>query len=472
MATRRERDALGEVEVPAEAYYGAHAARSIENFPVSGERWDPEVIRAYALQKKASAVANGEWGCIPREIADAIARACDDLAGGLPDLAREIVAEPYAQGAGTSIHMNVNEVLASRAAEILGGRRGEWTRVHPNDHVNFGQSTNDTMPTVMRISIRRLTDPAVEALERLADVLAEKARAFDGVVKSGRTHLQDAVPLRLGQEFGAYALSVRRCADRLRAARTGLEELGIGGTAVGTGLNAHPRYRHRVVELLAAWDGIPYRPAEDLFEAMQSQACVAETISALRGAALELFRISSDWRLMVSGPTTGFGELVMPAVQPGSSIMPGKVNPSMAEMLGMVCFRVIGDDATIAWAVASGQLELNVFMPVMTHVATRSLRVFTGGVRAFTSRCAEGLAADEARCARYAGMSAALGTALNPVIGYAKAAEVTKEAVRTGRTILEVVVEKGLLSRDEAEKVLDPRPMTEGGIMTGGGGGG
>lgn len=469
--TRTERDAFGAVEIPAGAYWGAHTARSIENFPISGERFDPEILRAYALQKKASAAAHGELGLLPADLAGAIARAADDLAAsasgaaaeGAPDLAREIVCDPYAQGAGTALHMNVNEVLAARAAEILGGARGDHARVHPNDHVNLGQSTNDTMPTVARMAVRRLIDPAAEALDGLAGVFEEKARAFDHVVKPGRTHLQDAVPIRMGREFGAYALAARRCADGLRAARPAVEELGIGGTAVGTGLNADPRARLRVVELLRTWEGIEYRPAENLFEAMQSQRCLAGATAALRNAALEIFRITSDVRLLASGPATGLGEIEIPALQAGSSIMPGKVNPSMAEMLGMVCCRVVGDDATVAMAVAAGQLELNVFLPVAAHVSTRSLRLFAAGVRAFTLRCASGISAVEERCARLAGASAALATALTPAVGYARAAEAVREAVRTGRPIVEVVVERGLLSRAEAERALAPGPMADGG---------
>jgi aspartate ammonia-lyase len=459
MAQRIEKDALGEREIPAEVYWGLQTLRAQENFPISGITEPPLMIDAYVLLKKACAQANMELGLIPEPIGRAIIQAADEvLAGKLRD---QFPTDIFHQGAGTSFHMNVNEVLANRAIEILGGQKGDYKLVHPNDHVNFGQSTNDTFPTAMRIAVRMALERLFPVLDQLAEGFALKAREFDHVLKSGRTHLQDAVPIRLGQEFAAYAATVRKCKRILQQAAYEVEELGIGGSAVGTGLNTHPRYRFRVVELLAEWSGLPFRPAEDLREAMQSQMPIAYVGAALRLLALEITRIANDLRLLASGPLTGFAEIVLPAVQPGSSIMPGKVNPSIPEMVNMVCFQVIGCATTIDYAVQAGQLELNVMMPVMAYNALFALQIMTNALRVFDEKCVRGIVANEEKCRWYAETSPSLATALNPYVGYATAADVFKQALRENRSIIDVVRERGLLTEEQIREIFDPYKMTE-----------
>ncbi|GBC92445.1 Aspartate ammonia-lyase [bacterium HR15] len=459
MAQRIEKDALGEREIPAEVYWGLQTLRAQENFPISGITEPPLMIDAYVLLKKACAQANMELQLIPESVGRAIMQAADEvLAGKLRD---QFPTDIFHQGAGTSFHMNVNEVLANRAIEILGGQKGDYQLVHPNDHVNFGQSTNDTFPTAMRIATRMAMARLFPALDQLAEGFAIKAREFDHVLKSGRTHLQDAVPIRLGQEFAAYAATVRKCKRILEQAAYEVEELGIGGSAVGTGLNTHPKYRFRVVELLREWTGLPFRPAEDLREAMQSQMPIAYVGAALRLLALEITRIANDLRLLASGPLTGFAEIVLPAVQPGSSIMPGKVNPSIPEMVNMVCFQVIGCATTIDYAVQAGQLELNVMMPVMAYNVLFALQITTNALRVFDEKCVRGIVANEEKCRWYAETSPSLATALNPYVGYATAAEVVKQALRENRSIVDVVRERGLLTEEQIRAVFDPYKMTE-----------
>ncbi|MFQ6134057.1 MAG: aspartate ammonia-lyase [Armatimonadota bacterium] len=462
MPARTESDALGEMEVPAEAYYGIHTMRSLQNFPISGRRHHARFIEAYALIKKAAAQTNRDLGLLDEGIADAICRACDEVLD--QKLRDQFVVDVFQMGAGTSFHMNVNEVLANRAIEILGGEKGDYDRVNPNDHVNMAQSTNDTFPTAMRVSARLLLDELLPVLDGLRDALGAKGQEFDGIVKAGRTHLQDAVPIRLGQEFAAYAQAIAKASARLRQSAEGLEELGLGGSAVGTGINVHPDYSRRAIGLLAEWTGLAFRPAEDLREAMQSQMCIADASAALKLLALELIRISADLRLLSSGPTTGLGEIALPPVQPGSSIMPGKINPSMAEMLGMVCFYVVGSDVAVGMAAQAGQLELNVFMPVMAYCLLDSIEVLKNGVREFVERCIKGIVADGEQCRRYAESTVAMATALNPYVGYAKAAEIAKQAARTGKTIREVAAEQGLLDPDLLDRILDPKPLTEPGL--------
>jgi len=456
---RIERDSLGEVRVPASAYYGAQTQRAIENFPISGVRPPQALVTACAYVKKAAALANRDVGNLPARIAEAIAAAADRVLAG--EFRDQFVVDVFNSGAGTSFHMNVNEVLANIAIETLGGQRGDYSIVHPNDHVNYGQSTNDVIPTATRLAAVLMVPGLSAALERLETAFRNKAREFDGILKAGRTHLQDAVPVRLGQEFGAYAAALAKAAKAVEGAADGCRELGIGGSATGTGLNTHPEYAARTVAYLAEFTGEHLRPAPDRFEAMQSQGPVVALSGALRLLAVELIRIANDLRLLSSGPTTGLAEIRLPAVQPGSSIMPGKVNPSIPEMVDMVGFAVLGNDLTVATAAQAGQLELNVMMPVIAYKLLDSLRILTSACRVFAERCVEGIEADEARCRAYAERTMGLATALNPYIGYLAAAEVAKEALATGRSIREVVIEKGLLEAEELDRILDPKAMTE-----------
>jgi len=459
---RVERDSLGEMRVDAGALYGIQTARAVENYPISGLRAHPRLIEAYAFQKKASALANRDAGAVPRKIADAIVAACDEvLAGGLRD---QFVVDVFQAGAGVSQHMNTNEVLANRAIEILGGKRGDYTVVHPNDHVNFGQSTNDTYPTAMRVAAltaARDLDPILAALEAALD---EKARQFDHVLKPGRTHLQDAVPIRLGQEFAAWARAIGRGRRALDDACAPARELGLGGTAAGTGLNTAAGYRDNAIRRLAGLTGLPLTPSPDMREAMQSNLPMASIAGALRLIALEIIRITNDLRLLSSGPVTGLAEIVLPAVQPGSSIMPGKVNPAILEMAAMVAFQVVGNASVVDLASQAGQLELNVMMPAMAFNILMSFEILGNALEVLRTRCIEGIRSNEERSRRLAELSPSIVTALNPYIGYAKGAEVVKEALATGRTIPEVVREKGLMSDEELKKVLDPFGMTEPGI--------
>jgi len=459
-AHRIERDTLGEVRVPAGAYWGAQTQRAIENFPVTGRRPHPALVRAYVAVKLAAARTNRDLGKLPARLATPIEQACLEVLedGRLTD---QWVVDPFQAGAGTSLNMNTNEVLANRANEILGAPLGSYRHVHPNDHVNMSQSTNDTFPTAMFVATLREGTALAEVLGEVAEALAEKGREFDAVVKSGRTHLQDAVPVRLGQEFAAYAEAVRRAADRLRAALEGCREVPLGGSAAGTGLNTHPDYAPRAADRLAEATGLTLRPARDLRHAMQSMAPAAEVSAALRNLALELGRIANDLRLLSSGPRTGLAEIRLPAVQPGSSIMPGKVNPSILECLNMVAMQVVGNDTAVALAVGGGQLELNVFMPLMAYNLLESISMLKNFLPVVVERCLRGIEADEARCRRYFETSVGLATVLNQRIGYARAAEVAKEAVATGKTLRELILEKGLMGEAELDALLDPRRVTE-----------
>jgi len=468
MKYRVERDALGEKKLPSDAYWGINAQRAIENFPISGLRMWPELTDAYVLVKKCAALANMELGVLKKRVGRAIVRACDEVLAG--ELRDQFVVDAFQAGAGTSQNMNTNEVIANRAAELLGGKRGDYKLVHPNDHVNFAQSTNDTFPTAMRISARLGTDDLLDAMGVLAKSFGRKARRFDRILKSGRTHLQDAVPIRLGQEFAAYAACVRKNMASVKEAAKHCEELGIGGSAAGTGLNAHPAYPRKFVAHLNKLTKKRFKVACDLREAMQSNFPIARLSSALRDFALDLIRIANDLRLLSSGPTTGLAEIVLPPVQAGSSIMPGKVNPVIAECTNMVCFQVVGNDHVIAMANQAGQMELNVMMPVMAFNILFSLRILANMCRTLAARCVDGIVADRERCRDYAYSSMGLATALAPHIGYLAAAEIAKEAYRTKRTIVEVAREKGVLPPDELEEILEPYSMTEPGIpgMAGG----
>jgi aspartate ammonia-lyase len=457
MDYRIEQDSLGEVRVPASAYYGAQTVRALENYPISGMHVNQMLVENYVVLKKAAAEVLEELGLLDAERGKAIVRAADEVIGG--SLRDQFVVDAFHSGAGTSFHMNVNEVLAGRANEILTGRRGGNSPVHPNDHVNTGQSTNDTFPTAMHISARREVAKLIHVLNGLSEALAEKGAEFRSVVKAGRTHLQDAVPVTLGQEFAAYATTIRQAGEAVVFAARRLEELGIGGSATGTGLNTHSRFRFRVVEKISLYTGIDFRPASDLRASMQSSLPVAVLSSSLRLLALEVSRICNDLRLLSSGPATGLMEINLPAVQAGSSIMPGKINPSIPEMVNMVCFQVIGNDAAVAWAAGAGQLELNVMMPVMAHNLLESLQILTSALRVLASRCIKGITAETARCLRYAESSTALATALNLRIGYDRAAEIVKEALASGRTIVEVAREKSGLQEEDLRRLFDLTSM-------------
>ncbi|MCW5938966.1 MAG: aspartate ammonia-lyase [Fimbriimonadaceae bacterium] len=462
MSTRIEKDSLGEVHVPSDAYWGSQAERSRQLFRISGLTEHPRMIDAYVMLKKACAEANGELGLLSPEQASAIVQAADEVLSG--QMRDQFPVDVFHMGAGTSFNMNVNEVLANRAEEILGGSKGEYQKVNPNDHVNYGQSTNDTFPTAMRVMARLMLEDLLVEADRLADAFAQKAVEFDGVLKSGRTHLQDAVPIRLGQEFMAYAVAVRRSRRWLAEAAWELEELGIGGSAAGTGLNTHPEYRFRAVEKLGEYTGLPFRATADMREAMQSQFCMAALAGGLRLFCNELTRITNDLRLLCSGPLTGLAEIVLPPVQPGSSIMPGKVNPSMAENMNVVLFQVLGQCQSIDDCVRAGQLELNVMMPGMAFSAQFALQILTNAIDTYIDNCVLGITANVETCRRYAETSPSLATALNAHIGYKAAADVVKTALAEGKSIPEVVRDKGLLDEATLAKALDPALLTEPGI--------
>jgi aspartate ammonia-lyase len=456
---RKEKDSLGFVEVPAKAYYGAQTARAVENFPISDIHPDPQLIRALGMVKRAAAEANKELGLIDARRADAIIQAAQEIIDGKWNA--EFVVDVFQAGAGVSKHMNTNEVIANRANEILGGKLGEYAHVHPNDHVNYGQSTNDVFPTAMRLATLLALDTFYPVLDHFAATFAEKAKAFHGIMKSGRTHMQDAVPMRLGQEFAAYGLAYEKGRQFLALASGSLRELGLGGSAVGTGINTHPDYRVKAIAHLARISGQQLTPAADMRWAMQSNACMADVSSALRGIALETIRISTDIRLLSSGPNTGFAEIYLPSLQPGSSIMPGKINPVLPELAAMVSFQVIGNDTAVAYAVQAGQLELNVMMPTMAYNVLQSIGILTNMLREFDERCVSGITANEKRCELYAQSTVSLATALNPYIGYAKAADIVKESVATGKSIIEIARERKQLTEKEIAEILDPVRMTE-----------
>mgnify|MGYP000327270227 CR=1 FL=1 len=472
---RIESDSLGQVAVPADALYGCQTQRAVLNFPISGLRPWRAFIWSIGLIKRAAAEVNCELGLLDAERAGAIVQAAQEVSDGRWD--DQFVVDPFQAGAGTSHNMNANEVIANRATQLLGGRLGEY-RVHPNDHVNMSQSTNDVIPTAIRLGALWRLEEMLEVVRQLASALEAKAVEFDDIVKSGRTHLQDAVPVRLGQEFGAYACAVERDGERIRRAADGLRRLGIGGTAVGSGLNAHPQYPSRMVKRLSALSGIELTASENLFESMQSMADVADFSASLRTLAITLTRIANDFRLLASGPATGLDEIRLPAVQPGSSIMPGKVNPVLAEMLNMAMFHVQGCDHVITLASQAGQLELNVMMPVIAHNLFESMQVTIGAVRAFTEKCVVGVQANRAKAEGWLARNAIVVTALNPLIGYAAGAELVKEALQRELTVAEVALEHAragkLLHRRDGRPLREEqvraalsnlRRLTEGGII-------
>jgi aspartate ammonia-lyase len=458
--SRSERDSMGARSIPTDAYYGIQTLRATENFTVSGIRPLATFVDACVLIKKATAIANGELGCIPPEISQAIVQAADEVLQG--NLRDQFVVDIYQAGAGTSHHMNVNEVLANRALELLGDRKGNYERVNPNDHVNYGQSTNDVIPTAIRVGgLLALAHSLYPSLEGAIALLEDKGREFQDIVRSGRTHLQDAVPVRMGETFRAWAQILREHRDRLRAAAKDLTRLGLGGSAAGTGLNTHPDYRDRVAAILSDLIGEPLQPAPHLMAAMQSMAPFVQVSGALRNLAQDLVKISHDLRLLDSGPKTGFKEIQLPPVQPGSSIMPGKYNPVIAEMTSMVCFQVIGYDTAIAFAAQAGQLELNVMMPLIAYDLIHSIEILGNTIATLSDRCLRDITVKVDRCLAYAEGSLALVTALNPHIGYLNAAAVAKESLETGKSLRQIILEKGLMSEAALAIVLDLKTMSQ-----------
>lgn len=472
---REERDSLGIVEVPIGALYGAQTQRAVMNFPVSGLKPWPVFIWSMATIKKAAAQVNRDLGLLENEKASVILVAAEEVRSGIWN--GQFVVDPFQAGAGTSHNMNTNEVIANRATQLMGGEVGSYL-VHPNDHVNMSQSTNDTIPTAIRLGCLWRLDELQSVVIKLVEALRKKANEFDGIVKSGRTHLQDAVPVRLGQEFGAYSLAVERDLGRITRAANGLRRLGIGGTATGSGLNAHPEYHARMVKALAEMTGLELFESDNLFESMQSMADPADFSASLRTLSITLTRIANDFRLLASGPSTGLDELRLPPVQPGSSIMPGKINPVMAEMLNMAMFHVQGCDHTVALSAQAGQLELNVMMPIIAHNLFEMMQVMIGSIRAFTLSCVVDLQANAAKAESWLEKNAIIVTALNPLIGYASGAALVKESLSSGKTIKELAVEKarqGILKHRDEDRPVQPeeielamedlRRMTDGGII-------
>jgi aspartate ammonia-lyase len=452
---RTERDTLGEVQVPDDALYGAQTQRAVENYPISGLRAHPVFIRSFILLKKAAALANRELDAIDASLSDAIVRACDQL---LADDAnrRHFPVDVFQAGAGTSFNMNCNEVIANLANVALGGQLGDYKPIHPNDHVNMAQSTNDVFPTAIRIATLLLLGDLTPQLDALTAAFDDRGVAFAGVIKSGRTHLQDAVPLTLGQEFRAYAAATRRATRLLSSSADELRVLGIGGTAVGTGMNAPRGYRQIVVRHLNELTNLDLTVTDDLREAMQSQLPISAVSGALRNLALELTRVTNDLRLLASGPQTGLAEITLPSVQPGSSIMPGKVNPSMLECMNQVLFHILGSATAIDYAVQAGQLELNVMMPLMAFEILFSIEILKNYLPVFIEKCIRGIEADRAQCEAYYISSPSLATALNPIIGYARAAEIAKESAKSGTPIPQLLRERKILSEEEIARIFTP----------------
>ena len=457
---RTEKDSLGEVQVPEDALYGAQTQRAVENFPISGRGFDRPFIRALGLVKQAAALANAELGSLDQTLADAVASAAAEVAEGRHD--SHFVVDVYQTGSGTSTNMNANEVIARRASELL---RQADVRVHPNDHVNFGQSSNDVIPTAIHVAARGvLEEELIPALELLHEALTGNALAFDDIVKSGRTHLMDATPVRLGQEFSGYARQVELGITRVRAASEELAEVALGGTATGTGINTHPDFSARTVERINAATGLEFREAQDHFEAQGARDGAVSAHGALNTVAVSLMKIADDIRWLASGPTSGIHEITLPAVQPGSSIMPGKVNPVLAEALMMVAARVMGNQTTVTVAGSRGNFELNVMMPVLAQALLESASLLANASRAFTRGCVEGIEANPERARELLERNPSVATALNPRIGYDRAAEVAKEAAREGMSVREVVLRRGLIPEEEIDEALDVRTMTEGGL--------
>ena len=461
-ATRIEKDPLGELAVPAGAMYGVQTLRAVQNFPISGIRPLPAFVDAVVRIKRAAALTHKETGRLEARLADAIVAAADEVLGG--KWRDQFIVDVYQAGAGTSHNMNINEVLANRANEMLGSERGRYSPVHPNDHVNMAQSTNDVIPTAIRLACIAQLPELNDSIQSLIDALAKKGREFDGIVKAGRTHLQDAMPIRLGQEFTAFSGTLARNLKRVNQAADYLRDLGIGGSAVGTGVNVEPQYPALMVKYLNAMMDGNLRAGSDRIQLMQSMGDAAAFSAAMKVLALDLSKIASDLRIMVSGPRTGLDEITLPAVQPGSSIMPGKINPSIAEMVNQVCFQIVGLDACVAAAAEHGQLELNVMMPVIAYNVLLAEHILATASRTFAEKCVAGIQANAEQCAYWVERSAALATALAPQIGYAKAADISKRSVKEGVLIRDLVKREHVLSDREIDNVLDLKKMTEIGV--------
>lgn len=452
MKMRTEKDYIGKKRIPGDVYYGIHTARALENFKISGLKSHPDLIRGMLLIKKAAAETHLKLGLLPLKKARAIIKAIGEILTG--KFRDQFIVDVFQAGAGTSFNMNVNEVIANRAIEILGGRKGDYSIVHPNDDVNKSQSTNDTFPTAMRIAMLIQVENLLEELKKLERTFTKKSNEFKNIVKSARTHLKDAVPITLGQEFSGYADIINQCRKGIINVSKELRFLGIGGSAAGTGLNVPEGYAKNVLQFLRKWTGIQFKAKKNLFSAMQSMADFVSISASLRTLAIELIKIANDLRILSSGPATGLNEIELPAVQPGSSIMPGKVNPVMAEVMNMVCFQVIGNDSAVCLSAQAGQLELNVMMPVIIHNLLSSIEILKNCIQLFTVKCIRGIKANKEICKNYAERSSGLATVLNPVIGYEKAGEIVKEAQKTGQSIKELVLKKDLLTETEWDRLV------------------
>ncbi len=459
---RVEKDSIGTKDVPEDVYYGVQSLRAAENFHITGLNMHPEIINSLAYIKKAAAITNCEVGLLDKKRTQAIVQACDEiLAGQFRD---DFIVDPIQGGAGTSLNMNANEVIANRATEILGGKKGDYSVVNPNDHVNCGQSTNDVIPTAGKMTSLRLLKKLKKQLLRLHSALEQKAEEFDGVIKMGRTQLQDAVPIRLGQEFKAYSVAILRDLNRMDKAMDEMRTLNMGGTAVGTGLNADESYLRRIVPNLSEISGMDLVQAYDLIDATQNLDSFVAVSGAVKACAVTLSKIANDLRLMSSGPRAGFGEINLPAKQNGSSIMPGKVNPVIPEVVNQVAFNAIGNDVTITMAAEAGQLELNAFEPIIFYCLFQSIDTIAYAVQTFVDNCVIGITANENRCRYFVENSVGIITAICPYVGYQKAAEIAKEAIKTGESVRKLIIEKGILTKEQMDEIMDPVQMTEPGI--------
>ncbi|MFC2477094.1 MAG: aspartate ammonia-lyase [Catonella sp.] len=456
---RTESDSIGEKGVPEDAYYGVQSLRAAENFHITGLKMHPELIRSLAFIKKAAAISNRKVGLLNEKITEAIIKACDEIIMG--NYWKDFIVDPIQGGAGTSINMNANEVIANRAIELLGGKKGDYTYVHPNDHVNYGQSTNDVIPTAGKMTTLRLLDRLKLELLRLHTALCNKAKEFDHIIKMGRTQMQDAVPIRLGQEFKAYSVAVMRDINRMENAIEEMRFVNMGGTAIGTGINADKGYMEIITPVLSEVSGIKFEQAADLIDATQNIDSFVSVSGTIKACAVTLSKIANDLRLMSSGPRAGFNEINLPAKQNGSSIMPGKVNPVIPEVVNQVAFKVIGNDMTITMAAEGGQLELNAFEPVVFYCLFESIDILASGIQTFIDNCVTGITANEARCQELVDHSVGVVTALCPYLGYKKSAELAKMALKSNKSVRDLILEEKILTADEVDKILDPLNMTE-----------
>lgn len=462
MEFRVEKDSIGTKDVPENVYYGVQSLRAAENFHITGLNMHPEIINSLAYIKKAAAITNCEAGLLDKRRTQAIVQACDEILEG--KFREDFIVDPIQGGAGTSLNMNANEVIANRAIEILGGKKGDYSVVNPNDHVNCGQSTNDVIPTAGKMTSLRLLKKLKKQLLRLHSALEQKADEFDSIIKMGRTQLQDAVPIRLGQEFKAYSVAILRDLNRMDKAMDEMRTLNMGGTAVGTGLNADESYLRRIVPNLSEISGMDLVQAYDLIDATQNLDSFVAVSGAVKACAVTLSKIANDLRLMSSGPRAGFGDINLPAKQNGSSIMPGKVNPVIPEVVNQVAFNAIGNDMTITMAAEAGQLELNAFEPIIFYCLFQSIDTIAYAVNTFVDNCVIGITANETRCRYFVENSVGIITAICPYVGYQKAAEIAKEAIKTGESVRKLIIETGLLTKEQMDEIMDPVQMTEPGI--------